>query len=757
MKVSQRLKMLVLFTLCTGSLIAISGCLRVLIREKHETGYNSGESYGEAELSTFKPDNCTQCHLAWTKQFDYYRGWDRYGYIYGDDQLVGFYDPWCFPSVKNTFQDYYTTDWWETPELYVWPDDIGEKVESLSVLYRDRDLFIPKRIEEIEGPVHQVALTNAEYTSIQKAVDRAQPGSTVFVRSGEYHETVTLKEGVNLIGEDPYTTVINPLNKGHGVIASNHSIIAGFTFTGTGLDYKNSQFNAAVYVSGCDSTCIIANNIFSQNGLFGVWIEGTTDEKKSQALEVKHGDRSIELFDRPYRDYPNPIIAGNTFYRIGQRGVFCVHARGEVFNNIFLGNVKAAGMERHSRPFFHHNVFFFNNVPLAINRSEPIICNNIMYRNQWGQRMLRGANPVMFNNVTWKSPHFRDFDETGNPIPYDPHPGTGENELDPGFVNPMAGDFHFSETSPLKEKTTGFDAVGIMRDTNVPQPLNVPCSSSWGREVLSMTDDIVELIDKVDIENAKIRTLEANYRIIYEGYLHITPDTYGNPSDFSLVPQNNPVVHVEYEVSHWTMQGSKRSKRYHEYTTRNGITTEDSGTVEYSGKNITATDGRFSKIYHFMPDSLFVGERPFRETPGGFYRDYDQFVKGAIGPTGTFYHGYMRILGGRIERKTADIDGHTCMIVRYPHIGKDQYFHFYLDPAIGYRPRKMEFYYHGARYCVFDSYRYKEFPNNIYLPVYVKITDFAVQGSDRGKIVAEWELTVDEKNLKVNGRNSLSF
>ena len=42
-----------------------------------------------------------------------------------------------------------------------------------------------------------------------------------------------------------------------------------------------------------------------------------------------------------------------------------------------------------------------------------MVFNNIMLRNQWGQRMLRGANPVIFDNVTWNSPFFRDFDEEG--------------------------------------------------------------------------------------------------------------------------------------------------------------------------------------------------------------------------------------------------------------------------------------------------------------------------------------------------------
>ena len=434
------------------------------------------------------------------------------------------------------------------------------------------------------------------------------------------------------------------------MVAANKLIIAGFTFTGTGIDYEHGVFNAAIYAAGTDSTCIIANNIFRENGLFGVWIDGALDSEKNHALDTEYGSQKIEIHDRPYLDYPNPVIVGNTFYRIGQRGVFCVHARGEVFNNIFLGNVKAVGLERHSKTIFHHNVCYFNNVPMAVNRSEPVIFNNIFLHNQWGQRMLRGANPVMFNNVTWESPHFRDFDEAGQPYYYKPYPGTGERTDDPCFIDPLGGDFRFSSNSPLYGQTHGFNAVGLIRDPDIPQPLIVECANSFGREVLALTDDIIELIERIDIENAKIQNLSASYRIIYESYLDMKPDKFGNIQSYSVRPDGQPVTRIEYDVPEWRMDGSLRFKKYEEKGTVNGETYEDAGTVSYDGSRIKSSGGRFQTLYG-EPDPLFIGERPFRETPGGFYRDYDQFVKGAVGPSGTFYQGYFTYHGGKNRKK----------------------------------------------------------------------------------------------------------
>ena len=734
--------------LLLGIIAIISGCIGAMLHPRQADLAQIMKDGFEGE-----PDNCTKCHFLWKHRFDYYHGWDRYGYLFDAKSVFGFYDPWCRPALNNTDRDYYASDWWDTPELhrYPWPADIDKTAKSLSILSKGNGLpSIPERREDIQGPVIVVAKENGEYATIQAAIDKAEPGTTVFVKPGTYNEVLTLKNGVNLIGENAETTIVNPLNKGHALRAANNAIIAGFTFTGTGIDYGTGEFHAAVYAGGTDSTCIIARNIFRENGLFGVWIDGALDIEKNRVFDETYGSRKAELHDRPGLDYPNPVIVGNTFYRIGQRGVFCVHARGEIFNNLFLGNVKAIGLERHSRPFVHHNIFFFNNIPMAINRSEPVLCNNIMVHNQWGQRLLRGASPVIFNNVTFESPHFRDFDEAGSPIYYSPKPGTGELSFDPGFIDPYESDFRFSASSPLINQNGGFDVRGIMRDGSAPLPPAVSCKRSWGREVLAMSPDIVNLIEKVDRENAKIRNLSASYRITYEHYLDISPDKKGDPGKLSLRPTANPYVKVEYDVPVWTMDGSHRYKEYRERMTVGGKTIEDSGTIVFNGSYIEVSAGRFAAYYHARPDSLFIGERPFREAPGGFYRDYDQFVRGAIGTTGTFYYGFFRIMGGKIMDGTKTVDGSQCIVVRYPHIGKDQYYMFYLDPAIGYRPRRMEQYYNGTLFRVIDSYRYKEFDNGIHLPVEVSVTDYSVAGKYRGAVIATLKLQVDEKNIRVN-------
>lgn len=57
-----------------GLLFTMSGCL----------GIFGGQRQAARPLPDYVsgPDKCSRCHDAWSKRFDYYRGWDRYGCIF---------------------------------------------------------------------------------------------------------------------------------------------------------------------------------------------------------------------------------------------------------------------------------------------------------------------------------------------------------------------------------------------------------------------------------------------------------------------------------------------------------------------------------------------------------------------------------------------------------------------------------------------------------------------------------------------------
>ena len=75
---------------------------------------------------------------------------------------------------------------------------------------------------------------NADFTSIQQAIDNARPGSTVYVKSGEYKEIIQIKKSLSLVGEDKESTLINPIsekNKYAIYVGASNVFVSGFTVT----------------------------------------------------------------------------------------------------------------------------------------------------------------------------------------------------------------------------------------------------------------------------------------------------------------------------------------------------------------------------------------------------------------------------------------------------------------------------------------------------------------------------------------------
>lgn len=72
---------------------------------------------------------------------------------------------------------------------------------------------------------------DAEFRSIQKAIDSALSGTTIYVKKGQYPEILTIKKPINLIGESKENTIINPTsqkNKYAVLIDSSNVLIKNF-------------------------------------------------------------------------------------------------------------------------------------------------------------------------------------------------------------------------------------------------------------------------------------------------------------------------------------------------------------------------------------------------------------------------------------------------------------------------------------------------------------------------------------------------
>ena len=105
----------------------------------------------------------------------------------------------------------------------------------------DTVLYVPNR-DILEVPT--------QFSTIQAAIDAAQPGDIVHVLPGDYQEDLVLKEGVRLQGSGPEVTTLRPTGPGtYTLVGANDSTIDGFTIRGS-------------YGVRCDgASTIVSNNI----------------------------------------------------------------------------------------------------------------------------------------------------------------------------------------------------------------------------------------------------------------------------------------------------------------------------------------------------------------------------------------------------------------------------------------------------------------------------------------------------------------
>jgi len=691
-------------------------------------------------------DRCTKCHMKWNWEFGYYRGWDRHGFIsdYCKSSPYGYKDPYGLDVSYNPFIDYYYSDWWNGP----WLEQRVTTDPPMHFGGYDRVNDGSAKPEDFDNPVIVVDQSgNGDVKTIQEAVDKAQPGTTVFVRAGTYDESVRLKEGICLWGENAHTTIINPDFKDTSIFAANNCDISGFTLTGTGMNYKNYEFSSGVHALDCDSTLIIRGNIFDSNAVFGVLVESSRVGGTPCDREERYINPKVALNNLEYTGYPNPRIIGNTFYVIGERAVYSIHAAPEIANNVFIGNVKTVGMTQQARPFIHHNVFYRNNVTINMNRSMPIISHNIFIQNYWGQRIIEGACAVIHDNITWNSPYYKEFTEYGGYILYNPLPGHGEREIDPKFVDPDAGDFRLTDDSQLLPLFTGTKSCGLITAPGIQQPPVVECKYSYAEKFNNRNSENDTIVSEIRKQKDLIRNLSVSYSIDYKSFMDVEYDEYGDQASVEI--KKEPVSGMTYDVPVWNMKDGKRRKIYTSILFSTEKSLSDSGTVIYNGEGLQVLSGRFKQYRYSFDDPYNIAEKTFRENTGGIYLDYDQYLNGSIGPMGTFFFGYITVFGGEVLDSRESVDGHECVVIVYPNIGADQKYKFYLDPEIGYMPRKLEHYFERELYRKIDSYSYEQV-KNVYLPISVTLTDYAVKKPHIGKVVGTTIMKVKPGSLKLN-------
>ncbi len=106
-----------------------------------------------------------------------------------------------------------------------------------------------------------------DYTSIQAAIDNANPGDTINVKPGTYNERLEIDKSIDLLGSGWQNTTIKGINNGDVVTISASSVnISGFYITGSGTDISDAGISL-----GQVNYCYITNNNISNNNRHGIY------------------------------------------------------------------------------------------------------------------------------------------------------------------------------------------------------------------------------------------------------------------------------------------------------------------------------------------------------------------------------------------------------------------------------------------------------------------------------------------------------
>lgn len=149
---------------------------------------------------------------------------------------------------------------------------------------------------------------DADYTTIQKAIDNSSDGDVIEVHSGVYHENVILYKQLTLLGVDSGSgrPVLDAGGSGSVIsISANDSVVRGFNVTGSG---GCGCGNAGIKIGSSNN--IVEDNII-YNNKYGIYIQPYVTNNTMISNDLL--DNSITASDNGVESHWNASVEAGGF------------------------------------------------------------------------------------------------------------------------------------------------------------------------------------------------------------------------------------------------------------------------------------------------------------------------------------------------------------------------------------------------------------------------------------------------------------
>jgi parallel beta-helix repeat protein len=217
-----------------------------------------------------------------------------------------------------------------------------------------------------------------DFQKIQEAINSANAGDTVLVRSGIYYESVVLNKSVSLIGEGQHSTVIDARRDSHVIsLLVGNCVVSGFTVQNGGM-----ISHSGIDVRNVDNNTICNNTI---TGNF-VGINLGDERRGSRGNIIKYNNVTGNRYGIFLSHSDGNEIYGNVFSRSVWNGVELDWSKENLIYNNTVSNNGAFGFEIPVETPGEHNILYHNNF---INNTYRTASSTV---NTWDDGYPSGGN-----------------------------------------------------------------------------------------------------------------------------------------------------------------------------------------------------------------------------------------------------------------------------------------------------------------------------------------------------------------------------